>query len=165
MLVRHSALVALIVLAAPAAAARAQVRGDPGVVIDGRVGVRIYVTMRETEAPYSYYPVADHRLAIARADAPGDTTVVRTDGAGVANVWLPPGDYRLTSAEAVSWRGTIYRWALPLYVRPDMRVVDLEPTNALRSSAAAISSATGSGATPCDPRHGSCEGRAPLAHR
>lgn len=115
------------------AAAGAQVRPDAGAPVDGRVAVKVYVTLADEETPY--FPVARHRLVFYRG--PGDSTVVRTDDAGVATTLLAAGDYRLVSTEAVSWRGATYHWSLPLQVRHGMGVVDLTAKNAAAEPAAA----------------------------
>jgi hypothetical protein len=115
------------ILGAPASAA-AQPRVDPGVVIEGQVGVRVYVTLNDEDIPY--VPVTQHRMTMTGND--GDTIVVRTDDAGVITVLARPGEYRLTSSEPVSWRGTTYRWDVPVLVRRDMRLIDLRPRNAIR---------------------------------
>ena len=126
-----AALAALV--AASPAPAHAQLRVDPGVVIDGKVGLRVYVTLHDEEDPY--VPVTDHRMLLVGPGA--DTTVARTDDAGVIIALVPPGDYRLTSAEEVHWRGRSYRWDSAVRVRPDMRIVDLGPDDAVRQSGSA----------------------------
>lgn len=125
--------------ATPAAVA-AQVRSDAGVSIGGQVAVKVYVTLADEETPY--FPVARHRLVFYRGL--GDSTVVRTDDAGVAEGLLPVGDYRLVSTEAVSWRGATYRWNVPLQVRRGMSVVDLTAKNAtLVPGVASVAAASG----------------------
>ena len=120
-------LVVVGILGSPASAA-AQPRADPGVVIEGQVGVRVYVTLTDEEVPY--FPVTQYRMTMTDAD--GDTIVVRTDDAGVVTLLARPGTYRLASSHPVTWRGTTYRWDVPVLVRRDMRLIDLGPRNAMR---------------------------------
>ena len=122
------------ILAAPGSAA-AQARVDPGVVIEGLVGVRVYVTLSDGEVPY--LPVT--QLPMTMTGARGDTIALRTDDAGVITVLLRPGEYRLASSAPVVWRGTTYRWDVPVLVRRDMRLVDLDPRNAIRERQTAAS--------------------------
>lgn len=134
----HLRLLAPALLAAASLAAgdpaHAQLRVDPGVVIDGKVGLRVYVTLHDEFDPY--VPVTGHRMTVIGSSA--DTTVARTDDAGVINLLVPPGDYRLLSKQPVRWHGELYRWDFVVRVRPDMRVVDLGPRNALRESGSAV---------------------------
>lgn len=123
------ALLAATLLAA-GTPAHAQLRVDPGVVIDGKVVLRVYVTLHDDSYPYA--PVTGHRMTVIGPN--DDTTVARTDDAGTITLLVPPGDYRLISTRAVRWHGALYRWDFVTRVRPDMRVVDLEPRNALRES-------------------------------
>src|SRR5690242_15406477 len=80
---------------------RCQVRADPGVVIGGRVAVRVYVTLSDDETPYA--PVSGLQLRFFRSVA--DSVVARTDDAGTATVLLAPGDYRLVSSVPTVWKG------------------------------------------------------------
>jgi hypothetical protein len=90
-------------LAVPALAG-AQVRADPGTVIDGRVAVRVYVTLSDDDTPYA--PIGGVRLRFFRTTA--DTAIaLRTDDAGTATVILAPGEYRLVSSSPVDWKGAL----------------------------------------------------------
>jgi hypothetical protein len=127
---------ALAVLVPPRSAS-AQLRVDPGVVVEGQVGVRVYVTLSDEDVPY--VPVSQHRMTMTGDE--GDTRVVRTDDAGVITLLARPGEYRLTSAEPVSWRGSVYRWDVRVRVRRDMRLVELDPRNAMRESSTRVAGA------------------------
>lgn len=115
---------ALLLLAAPA---RAQFRADPGIVIDGRVTVTVQATLFDLESPY--VPLTRYRLLLVGPQR--DTTTVLTNDAGVVSVGLPAGNYRLRSEVPVAWKGVVYRWDLPVVVRPYMGPVDLTPKNAV----------------------------------
>ena len=133
------ALLAAVCVALPLTPALAQVRADPGVVIEGQVGLRVYVTLSDEEVVY--FPVVRHRMTLT--SAAGDSLPVRTDDAGVIALLVPPGEYRLTSSRPLIWRGTTYRWDIPVIVRADMRLVDLGPRNAIREGRAAAALRSG----------------------
>lgn len=107
-------------------AVRAQVRADPGVVIGGRVAVRVNVTLADEDTPYS--PVRGLTLAFTRTAS--DTVLGRTDDAGVLTVLLPPGSYTISAPTSYVWKGTRYSWSVPVAVVADMRAVDLDRSNA-----------------------------------
>ena len=119
-----AALLALLLAAAPAGA---QLRADPGIVINGLVTVRVHVTLYDLDTPY--VPLTRFRLVLLGPQR--DTTVLRTDDAGVATIGRRPGTYRLVSETPVLWKGASYRWDVPVVVRPHMGVVDLAPQNAI----------------------------------
>jgi hypothetical protein len=62
-----------------------------------------------------------------------DSMRVRTDEAGVLKFAIPAGKYRVASDEPVSWQGRLYRWNLPIVVRPRMEIVELTAENATTS--------------------------------
>src|SRR5690242_4546561 len=93
-------------------AAVAQVRADPGAVVDGKIAVRITVTLANDQEPY--HPVRSLRLRIERPGVRSDSTIATTDESGVATVLLPAGGYRLTSARPYDWQSRWYRWDVPL---------------------------------------------------
>lgn len=107
----------------------AQFRADPGAVINGKVIVTTYVTLGDLDEPY--VPLTRYRLLLHGPQR--DSTVLRTDDAGVVSVAVPPGNYRLVSSVPFTWKGQTYRWSLPVTVRPGMSVVDLTVNNAVRS--------------------------------
>lgn len=147
MLMRKFAVAA--VLCATPALVRAQVRSDAGAAVDGRIAVKVYVTLADESQPY--YPVARHRLTFFRGLA--DSTAVRTDDAGVVTVLLPLGDYRIVS-EPVDWHGARYHWNVPATVRSGMAVVDLTARNATvtpRDVAVSASAGVPASATPPVP--------------
>jgi hypothetical protein len=116
-------LAATLIGAAPVVA---QVRADPGVVIGGRIAVRVNVTLADEETPYS--PVRGLTLAFTRPAS--DTVFGRTDEAGVVTVLLVPGSYTIAAPTPYPWKGVWYRWSVPAVVRADMQAIDLSRTNA-----------------------------------
>jgi hypothetical protein len=120
-------LPATVLLLLATAPARAQFRADPGIVIDGRVTVTVQATLFDLESPY--VPLARYRFLLVGPQR--DTTTVLTNDAGVASIGLPAGSYRLHSDVPVAWKGAVYRWDLPVLVRPYMGPVDLTPKNAV----------------------------------
>jgi hypothetical protein len=122
-----TALATVLLTASPLAAPlRAQLRADPGRVIDGRVAVRVYVTLADDQTPY--HPLANYTLRFRTME--GDSIVVRTDGSGTLTVGLQPGEYRLVSARPYRWHARRFSWNLPLIVRPDLGPVELNARNA-----------------------------------
>ena len=109
-----------------AGSATAQVRADPGVVIGNRVAVRVNVTLADEET--SYFPVRGLLLVFTRS--PADTVLGRTDEAGVVTLLLAPGDYQVVSRAASQFKGAWYTWAIPVTVKPEMRAVELNRSNA-----------------------------------
>lgn len=116
--------VALATMAPGLAAQR--VSGDPGIVINGRVLVKVYVTLSDEQAPY--FPVVGLPLRFVRA--PRDTVSVLTDDAGVASTTLLPGDYQLVATRPTTWRGRRYTWSVPITVRAGTGAIDLTSQNA-----------------------------------
>jgi hypothetical protein len=142
-----ASLIATILVALPVTA---QVRADPGVVIGGRIAVRVNVTLSDDDTPY--YPVRGLSLVFARAGS--DTVTGRTDEAGVVTVLLPPGNYTITTLTPYAWKGTSYAWSIPVTVRSDMGAVEFNRGNASMSRGARVAernpprsspSATGAG--------------------
>ena len=109
--------------------AGAQLRADPGIVINGRVAVRVYVTLSDDETGYA--PISGVSLRFFRTTA--DTTVsVRTDDAGTATALLSPGEYRLMSTTPVDWKGGRYSWSRLLQVRAGIPTIELNASSAER---------------------------------
>jgi hypothetical protein len=104
----------------------AQVRADPGTVVNGKVVVRIDVTLSDDETPY--YPIGGLQLRFFRSAT--DSSVVLTDASGTATTSLSPGDYRLVSGRATDWKGKRYTWSVPVAVRPGMPILDLQASKA-----------------------------------
>jgi hypothetical protein len=105
----------------------------PGGIIDGKVVVRVYVTLRDDEIPY--FPVSGLRIRFLRSAS--DSVVATTDDAGTITTLLKAGTYRLTSARDVVWKGNRYSWEVPVTVAVGMRPVELHeptgsPTDAIR---------------------------------
>jgi hypothetical protein len=122
--------VAGLALAAAHAPLSAQgVRADPGTVINGRVAVRVYVTLSDNEVAYA--PMGGVNLRFFRTTA--DTIVaVRTDDAGTATALLLPGEYRLMSTSPVDWKGARYSWNEIVQVKPGLPTVELKASTAER---------------------------------
>jgi len=122
----------------------AQVRADPGQMINGRVAVRVYVTLSDGETAYA--PMSDVSLRFFRTTL--DTTlVVRTDASGTATAMLSPGEYRLMSSSPVDWKGSRYSWSQLVQVRAGLPVIELTAATAAKSEIAADASGAATGAT------------------
>lgn len=136
------ALVIASILAVTAALPlAAQVRADPGTVINGRVAVRVYVTLSDQEIGYA--PMAGVRLRFFRTTA--DTVVsVQTDAAGTTTVLLLPGEYRVVSTSPVDWKSARYSWNQLVIVRAGMPTLELTAATAERVAVVASASVPGS---------------------
>ena len=120
------AALAFVTVHAPLAA---QVRADPGTVINGRVAVRVYVTLSDNEIAYA--PIGGVSLRFFRTTA--DTVIaVRTDDAGTATALLLPGEYRLMSTSPVDWKGARYSWNQLVQVKAGLPTVELKASTAER---------------------------------
>ena len=109
----------------------AQVRADPGTVINGRVAVRVYVTLSDNDVAYA--PIGGVNLRFFRTTA--DTVVVvQTDDAGTATALLLPGEYRLMSTSPVEWKGSRYSWNQLVQVRAGLPTVELKAVTAEREA-------------------------------
>jgi len=120
---------------------RAQVNASPGTIVNGRVAVRVFVSLSDSST--RYYPVTGHRLFFYRTAA--DSTNAVTDSSGALSILLAPGDYRLVSDKTVKWHGAEYAWNVPLAVRAGMDVVDLRVANAVHPSTAVATLPIGPG--------------------
>jgi TonB family protein len=111
----------------------AQTEQVPGALVNGRVVVRVLVTLSDSATPS--YPVPSHQFHFYRGVR--DSTVATTDTTGRATVLLGPGEYRLVSARPFSWRGYEYSWNIPVVVRGGMSIIALRRPDATASSTAA----------------------------
>ena len=135
----HRMVAALVLSVVLARSASGQVRADPGTLINGRVAVRVYVTLSDDET--SYAPIGGVNLRFFRTTA--DTTVVvRTDQAGTATAMLSPGEYRLMSTSPVDWKGSRYSWSQLVEVRAGLPTIELTVASATRAAVEIDSSAT-----------------------
>jgi hypothetical protein len=107
--------------------AAAQLRADPGTALNGKVAVRVFVTLSDEQTPY--YPVRSLQLRFFKSAS--DSVVALTDEAGAANTLLAPGEYRLVSGRVTEWNGRRYTWSIPVTVREGIGVVDLTARNAV----------------------------------
>ena len=141
---RRIAVVAVLLAATLSRPVAAQVRADPGTVINGRVAVRVYVTLSDEET--SYAPIGGVNLRFFRTTA--DTiVVVRTDQAGAVTAMLAPGEYRLMSTSPVDWKGSRYSWNQLVQVRSGLPTIELTAASAERTAIVIDAQATGSPAT------------------
>lgn len=140
------AIVVVTVLCCPPELAPAQAIPNVGQLIDGKVVVKIQVTLADDAVPYAPLP----RFGLRLFGGPSDSIVVRTDDSGVVQLDIAPGHYRLVSAEPYDWRGHRYRWSVPLDVRPGMSLVDLTPQNAV-VAALVVAGVAGRAAVPTVP--------------
>lgn len=146
---RRIAVFALLITTALSRPLGAQVRADPGIVINGRVAVRVYVTLSDEET--SYAPMGGVNLRFFRTTA--DTVVtVRTDEAGVATTILAPGEYRLLSTSPVDWKGSRYSWSQLIQVRAGLPTLELTVATAERTASVADADAVVPPSTPAAGR-------------
>ena len=125
------------------------VRADPGTVINGRVAVRVYVTLSDDEVAYA--PIARVNLRFFRTTA--DTVVaVQTDDAGAATALLPPGEYRLMSTAPVDWKGARYSWNQIVQVKAGLPTVELKASTAEREVIVGADTTAMASAPPRRPR-------------
>jgi hypothetical protein len=106
----------------------AQIRREPGLVIDGKVVVRVRVSLRDANTPYDADPIGGMQLRFFRSEV--DSIVATTDEAGTLTTLLAPGKYRVVSAGDVVWKGNRYSWSVPISVVEGMSVVELREGNA-----------------------------------
>ncbi len=125
----------------PRVSAQAEV-GD--LLADGRVIVKVYVTMPQPGRPYGR-PLEGVTLVMLAAN--GERTEVETDAAGTTKIALAPGTYHVTSGP-IEWQGKRYRWEVTLAVRGGMPLLDLTPKNAITLEAGHIAEAV----APSSPR-------------
>jgi hypothetical protein len=117
---------------------RAQVRADPGTMINGKVAVRVYVTLSDNETMYA--PIGGVNLRFFKTTA--DTMiVVRTDDAGTATAMLLPGEYRLMSTSPLDWKGARYSWNRLVTVREGIPTIELTSSTAVRDATVAVAPA------------------------
>src|SRR5687767_7892361 len=115
-----SLVLALLLAAFARAPLGAQLRADPGTMINGRVAVRVYVVLADNDTPYE--PMRGVQLRFFRTTA--DTAVVvRTDDAGAATAMLLPGEYRVMSSSPVNWKGSRDSWNRLVQVRPGLATI------------------------------------------
>jgi hypothetical protein len=108
----------------------AQLRADPGTVINGRVAVRVNVTLSDDETLYA--PIGGVHLRFFRTTS--DTVVaLRTDDAGTGTALLLPGEYRLMSTSPVDWKGNRYSWNQLVAVRAGTPTIELTAASAERA--------------------------------
>ena len=120
-------LIALLYLAG-STSVLAQIRREPGLVIDGKVVVRVRITLRDANTPYDADPIGGMQVRFFRSEV--DSTVATTDEAGTLTTLLAPGKYRVVSAGNVLWKGNRYSWSVSISVVEGMPVVELREGNA-----------------------------------
>jgi TM2 domain. len=120
-------LAVLAALAILPGSSSAQIHPAGSRSVDGRVYVKVYVTL--PNASIRYNPMQDVAVVIYRSR--GDSLVIRTDGAGETTFLLESGSYRVVTGEAVTANGVHYQWDMPIDVYPGMAAVDLNPRNAI----------------------------------
>ena len=133
---RRAAMCSLVVCAASCAAFAGAVRAQttrPGTLLsDGRIVVKVYVTMPQSGL-YGHPVAGVHLFAVAPGGGAVETV---TDVLGTSAFALAPGPYRIVSTDTVTWQGRRYSWDVPVTVRGGMGVVNLTPSNATSISAA-----------------------------
>jgi hypothetical protein len=132
----------------------------PGAEINGQISVQVNATL-DDGAGY-YEPIANHALTLYRNAT--DSTVLKTDDAGVLRFAVAPGTYRLASVAPVRWRGRNYRWNIPLFVQRRMSIVNLTPVNAAVTATRATETASVAGTErPVAQRMAPADALAPMA--
>ena len=106
--------------------ARAQIRNPGDLDPSGRVLAKVGVAV--TDATGVTHPVSSLSLLIISEN--GDRTTVRTDDAGIATAWLPPGNYQFTTPEPLAWNGRTYTWELTAAIQPGTGIIRFLPANA-----------------------------------
>ena len=119
-------LAALTAVAILPGAISAQIHPAGSPSVDGRVYVKVYVTL--PNASIRYNPMEGVPVVIYRAR--GDSLVIRTDGAGETTFLLEPGSYRVVTGRPVMLNGVQYEWDMPIDVYAGMAAVDLNQRNA-----------------------------------
>ena len=153
------ACLAAAALLSASTSAGAQIRNPGDLDPSGRVLAKVSVAM--IDASGISHPVSS--LGILIIAESGDRTLVRTDDAGIATAWLPPGNYQFTTPEALIWNGRSYTWELTTAIQPGSGIIRFSPVNARMVSAPGPSNA---GAPPVatptppagQPRPGAPEG-------
>jgi hypothetical protein len=100
---------------------------------NGRILTKVVVTMNEPGA----FGRPASGLAFLFVSEDGDRVSVRTNEAGVASIWLNPGDYRLVTPDPLEWEGYAYTWDRMISVAPRAAVIQLSQDEA-RSIARAV---------------------------
>jgi V8-like Glu-specific endopeptidase len=76
-------------------------------------------------------PIPRLTVLLTRLDAtPAQTTTLKTGFDGKAEAKLPPGKYRLTTPEPVSFQGKRYRWEIEVVLSNLVQTVELSNDNA-----------------------------------
>jgi hypothetical protein len=96
----------------------------------GRVLTKVIVTMSEPRA--FGHPISDVSFLVVMPD--GDRLSIRTDDAGVANIWLRPGTYRIVNPDPASWEGKAYTWDVVVTIKGGTGPVRLSQSNATKVS-------------------------------
>ena len=123
---RRSLLAVLTAFAFLPCALIAQIHPAGSPSLDGRVYVKVYVTL--PNASIRYNPMEGVPVVIYRSR--GDSLVIRTDGAGETTFLLEPGSYRVVTGRPVVSNGALYEWDMPIDVYVGMAAVDLNQRNA-----------------------------------
>jgi hypothetical protein len=95
---------------------------------DGKIVVKIYVTMNQVGLPYGR-PISDYTINVV--SPAGERSSATTGDHGTTELRLPPGAYRIMSVKPLEWYGHHYTWDLPLEVKRGMRILDLTPDNSV----------------------------------
>jgi S1-C subfamily serine protease len=77
-------------------------------------------------------PIPRLTVLLTRLDAtPAQTTTLKTGFDGKAEAKLPPGKYRLTTPEPVSFQDKRYRWEIEVVLSDSAQIVELSNDNAV----------------------------------
>lgn len=101
-----------LALASHPAAAQRRAAGD--LDPSGRVLAKIVAGMTEPGA--LSHPISGIRVLVVSGS--GDSVTIRTDDAGIATAWVPPGTYRFVSLDTIVWLGRSYSWDIGQRIEP-----------------------------------------------
>jgi hypothetical protein len=121
-------LVAFVATISPVFPAAAQLPKAGDMDPTGRVLTKVIVTMTEPRA--FGHPISDVNFLVVMSD--GDRVSVRTDDAGVANIWLKPGTYRIVNPDPAPWEGKGYTWDIVVTIKGGTGLVRLSQSNATK---------------------------------
>jgi hypothetical protein len=110
----------------------AQIRSAGDVDPQGRVLAKVSAAMTEQGA--LPHPVSGLRVRVIAES--GEESIIRTDDAGIATSWVPPGTYRFVSQDPIAWQGVVYRWDLVVRMAPGTGTIRFTQETATAQSVA-----------------------------
>jgi len=126
---------------------RAQLPRAGDVDPTGRVLTKVIVTMSEPN--HFGHPI--RHVSFLVVTSASDRVSIRTDDAGVANIWLNPGTYRFVNPDPVEWEGKQYSWDVVVSIKGGTGAVRLSQSNATKVADIAVSTPATSPAVTTAP--------------